>query len=278
MERERPIPPEEHVPPRASEEEASSAAERGPRREADLRAWLTATSPADRAVHGLVALLLLGAVLFGPAVEALDPRVPVTRAYAASNMGTQTDPWGRPFAYLDEDARRDPPPGLPRGPFHFYPYSLGPDGVDQRGRGDDLLVLPGDDWRLRLSSAEGSLALLCLAVALGGLWELLRLVRRQLGSPWAGPGPEALRAGAFGLPCGAVGAGAGVLLPRLIPALQPAVAAAEEGLLVPFPVAAGGGVWLVVTLGFLWLRARPEPEPSSQPAVPPIRGEEGGTA
>lgn len=228
----------------------------------DLRALLAASTLGDRVVYAGVGLLLLLAAALRPALEALEPRLDVTRAYGSTNMQVPNDPWGRPFLYLI------PPPGEPgRGWQGSRPYSAGPDGLDQRGGGDDLLVLSSGDWQLVAASPETSLVLLSLAVALGGAWELGRGLRRRMDVPWRGPATEAALAGLIGLPAALAGGAAGVLLPRGIPALEPLVREAEQGLVVPFPVAAGAGAWLVVTLGGLWLRARPVPEPDPTPAL-----------
>lgn len=218
----------------------SAAPEAGPDPGRDLLRLLAASTPADRAVYGLVALLLLAAVALTPLLEAFEPRIAVTRAWGATRMETPEDPWGRPFRVTPEMA-----------------WSLGPDGIDQAGQGDDLVVLSPRDWRMRVGSAEGNLLFLGLAVALGGSWELARVVRRQLAVPdWSGPGREALRAAVIALPAAAVALGLALAAPVAVAALGPLVAAAGRALLVPFPVAVGGGAWLVVTLAVLWHRSR----------------------
>lgn len=229
----------------------------------DLGALLAATSAADRAVWGIALVLLVLAFALGPVLVGLDPRVTVSRAFhygplTLSPAGYRLDPWGREYASAE----------APAAPYELHPYSLGPDGRDDHGRGDDVRVLPEDHPLLRLASQQTSYVLMALGVLLGGGWELLRLLRRQLGTPWAGPGPEALRAGAIGLPAGLIGGALGVLVPRMVPALQDPVETAEKSLVVPFPVAAGGGAWIVVTLFVLWLRARPPAEPPPSPAAP----------
>ena len=212
----------------------------------DLVALLAATSAADRAAWGIALLLLVLAFALGPVLVGLDPRVTVSRAFhdaprtfSVPALGPG-DPWGRAFVFHE--------PNVPGEPGF---YSCGPDGRDDRGRGDDVRVLAEDHPVMRLASPETSHLLMALGVLLGGGWELLRLLRRQLSSPWAGPGPEALRAAAIGLPAGLIGGALGVLIPRLLPALQDPVATAEKSLVVPFPVAAGGGAWVASCVG-IW--------------------------
>lgn len=225
----------------------------------DLWALLAATSVADRAVWGLAVALLVVSFALRPAITALDPRVVVSRAFHDGSPRFALDPWGREFTFTEPSQRP--------GAWDVY-YSRGLDGRDDHGRGDDVWVLPEDHPVMRLASPETSHLLMALGVLLGGGWELLRLLRRQLSLPWAGAGPEALRAAAIGLPAGLIGGALGVLAPRLVPALQDPVATAEKSLVVPFPVAAGGGVWIVVSLFVLWLRARPPAEPPAASQLP----------
>ena len=228
-----------------------------PQPPSDLWALLATTSLADRAVWGLAVVILVVALALRPVLEALDPGVAVSRAFYASRI-SPLDPWGREFAFADH----------PQYPLTGLIYSLGPDGRDDHGRGDDVPVLPEDHLLPRLAAQETSYVLVALGVLLGSGWELLRLLRRQLAAPWAGPGIEALRAGAIGLPAGMIGGALGVLLPHVIPALQDPIETAEKSLVVPFPVAAGGGAWIVVSLFVLWLRARPPAEPPAASQLP----------
>ena len=63
------------------------------------------------------------------------------------------DPWGRMYRYLPEADAQIGDPGIPRG--GFLVYSVGPNGVDEAGDGDDISNLPpvsphhappGDRW------------------------------------------------------------------------------------------------------------------------------------
>lgn len=63
----------------------------------DLRALLASSTLGDRVVYAGVGLLLLLAAGLSSLVEALEPRLEVTRAWTSTNMQVPNDPWGRPF-------------------------------------------------------------------------------------------------------------------------------------------------------------------------------------
>lgn len=244
----------------------------------DVLRLLAAMSPADRAVYAVVGLLLLGAILLPPLL-ALDPRVAVTLAFGDGKQAR--DPWGNPFlSIVDSEA----PEGVTARRLvgfggsqtlmdAFFAYSSGPNGRDERGGGDDVFLLEEGDPRLVLAGPGSPVVMLGLAVLLAGTWELFRLLRRQLGArEWAGPGVEAARAAGIGLPAGGIAAVLALVAPRIAGSLQPLIDSIDRALLVPFPLAIGGGAWLVVTLVVLWQRSRTVGRDAGESRPP---GEEG---
>lgn len=82
------------------------------------------------------------------------------------------DAWGRPLS------TRTVRPRTPGGIVHLWRYSVGPDGVDDLGEGDDVPLLAWSDPRLRLYREAEPLA--ALAGFGLGAWLLLLLQRRPL--------------------------------------------------------------------------------------------------
>jgi hypothetical protein len=76
------------------------------------------------------------------------------------------DPWGRPW--LEESWTDDP---------IAWPFSAGPDGVDQRGRGDDVTIIRPWSASLERFAILGWLRTLCALLAGTGwcVWVLLVL-------------------------------------------------------------------------------------------------------
>jgi hypothetical protein len=170
-------------------------------------ALLRGRSSADAVVYGVVALLVVAALALPPLCLALDPRLRASLRYQAD---APDDPWGRPWV-VDVDGVR----------------SAGPDGVDERGRGDDVALLPPGDPRLRLAAAGGEAAF-GLAVVLAILWELGRAAAGWARAPRGGVALELGRAAVLALPLaavlGAVALGLRALLPSVREALVEAVA------------------------------------------------------
>lgn len=108
----------------------------------------------------------------------------VLRAHAPSvpqRGGRPVDAWGRPYHYAP--AARETPapaPGTPGTPDYAL-YSLGPDGVDDGGAGDDL-GHAGGDAPLLDSDTRRALELfpvLVLGAAAPLAWALLRWAKRR---------------------------------------------------------------------------------------------------
>ena len=211
--------------------------------------WVRNVSPADLVVYGIVvaALALAGAL---PGIwRALDHQLQVDLAFYGV-VDDAVDPWGHPWIL-----RPDAPP-----------YSVGPDGVDAQGGGDDVAVGPPaelDNWRLALYDAlPGVLCLLAVVLVCG--WETTRQVRRQLLAPRGPVGVEVGRAAAWALPLSAVLAGSAWALERVEGAAaltQPLRAWLDETLLVPVPLAVAGSSYLASCLLILGLRLRLAPGP-----------------
>ncbi len=117
----------------------------------------TSASTSTLALPSLILTLLLGSAAFGPFLRAASPRLAVN-AIAADRclvdlQASVVDPWGRPFETTLSWKR-------------FSVYSIGPDGSDSNGLGDDILV---DRPPSLISLLLGTLprALLWIAAALG---------------------------------------------------------------------------------------------------------------
>lgn len=223
------------------------------------RPWL-GLAPRDRRFYAAVLLLLL----LGQAVRGvwllLDPEVRVTARFwsrwtTTSAPGYQfvafgdTDPWERPYLRASN-------PDL----WHLQietAWSSGPNGRDEGGAGDDILVLPQHHPRYFAYTLLTPLtaALAALAVI---AWELTRYLRR----PRWPLRIELAAAAVAALPVGALAIGL-LLLPLWrgwLPA--PLRADLEARLLVPLEVAVGAWA-LVASYGLLlWLRLRREAEPA----------------
>lgn len=118
-------------------------------------------------------ILLVAAFVMKPLWHALDPRVAVTdRLQARSLDGVTPDPWGR--APIRGIVAAD----------HVW-YSAGPDGVDDRGEGDDVVACTNQHgvaaqlvllWRwTSVGLALAALAVACLSSGL----HVLQLRRRS---------------------------------------------------------------------------------------------------
>ena len=93
------------------------------------------------------------------------------------------DPWGKPFVRVPGPAGRFP--GAPDGELFVEAvrvYSVGPDGVDDGGVGDDMPLLEPGEWTFRFR-LYGLLVLL-QEVALG--WSMLAIVLPAFLAPPAG--------------------------------------------------------------------------------------------
>ncbi|RMG17643.1 MAG: hypothetical protein D6731_03695 [Planctomycetota bacterium] len=218
----------------------AGASPRGARRW--LRAW-GELPRADRFVYALVAGCFALALFAPPAWDRLDPRLPLTQAY---REGAALDPWGRPWVERPYDVARGEGGEV---------YSLGPDGRDEGGRGDDVVLWVGGRGVFVLAvRAHLRGALLACAVLLAAGHELLRLSRRRLSEPRAEElSVELRRAATLALPFLLLSVPLAVGLVR---ALRGFLRPFEEVLVVPVPAAAGGLAALATFLLLLWVRLR----------------------
>jgi hypothetical protein len=207
-------------------------------------------------VYALVALLFVAGALAQPTWGLVEPGVKMRSLFLPADGSPRRldglpDPWGRPIV-LPAWAEADAPE---------WPYSLGPNGVDERGKGDDVVLSPRG---LRDDLYDGLPALLFLAcVGLAGGWELLRWVRRSLRRPRAELPSEVGLAAGLSAPVGLL-VGLGVGKASLLWGGAGA-ASSQQLIVVPLPYAAGGTAFLV-SLGFLlWLRLRRAGDEGSAP-------------
>ncbi|MBX3468682.1 MAG: hypothetical protein KF878_17560 [Planctomycetes bacterium] len=204
-------------------------------------------SRADVAVYGVVAALIVLALAGPPLAGALDPRLPVSVVYhevkLISTIGSEPrrDPWGTSFIHT-ADGRV---------------WSLGPNRLDDGGRGDDILVLDDRSAWLQLYTG-GAEGLFGLAVLLALLWELLRALSERLRAP-RGPLPaEAGQAAALALLVAPV-VGVGLLIvSHLLPgqALTDLGEALRGAMLVPWELALAATVYLLTAAVLLGIRLR----------------------
>lgn len=215
---------------------------------AERGAWAS-RSRWDLAVYGVVAALVLLALAGPPLAGALDPRLPVSVAYHGPGPRNlrfaaeiPSDPWGSPFVWAP-DGRRV--------------RSLGPNRLDDGGRGDDVLVLDERSAWLRLyeGATEG---LFGLAVLLALLWELLRALSERLRAP---RGPLPAEAGQAAVLALFVAPPVGVAL-LIVSHLLPGQALTDLGealrgvMLVPWELALAATVYLLTAAVLLGIRLR----------------------
>lgn len=171
----------------------------------DWQAGLRARSAADVGVYVVVGLLLLLALVVKPVWSALDPALPASEEVygPGGTKGMPIDPWGKQWVWDGKVVR-----------------SFGPDGKDDRGGGDDVLLLRHDDPALR-AWRDAPEALFGLAVLLAIGWELGRALGRALLAPRDDLGAEVPRAAFLATPLAALLAGVAALGLRLRPDLAP---------------------------------------------------------
>ncbi len=206
---------------------------------AALRAQI---SRGDQVVYAVVAALILLALLIQPLWGALQPGVALGHDYL--ERAPKRGPWGHPWS---EEAQAD----LSYAPLRVW--SVGPNGVDERGQGDDVVLSFGLTADLYGAASEW---VLLLAGLLAGLWELRRILRSQLRLPRAPtPGPEVLRAAGLAIPPGVVLGVVAVALLRLAESqAEETVEVLTDALWVPPWVAAAGCAYLASVGFFLWFR------------------------
>jgi hypothetical protein len=219
----------------------------------------------DRVLYGVVLAIVLAGLAVHPVWRVLDPNFCAVaersvdleahfknpdntrnelEAVAWNIILSAPDPWGQHF-------RNAPNAG------GELAYSLGPNGVDEDMRGDDVLVTP---WRIR---AFGQLPdfLFGLAALLAVLWEGFRGATSTLRKPRGSLPKEIARAAALGVVPALVLFVAAWWLIGLIEQSAPGVVeSARDSLLVPLPLALAGSAFGVSTLAFLYWRTR-EPSP-----------------
>lgn len=211
---------------------------------ARVLAALRTRSRVDLFVYGVVAALIVVA-LVGPLLATIiDKRLILTAMYEKE---LPEDLWGTPWVHVD---------GVPR--------SLGPDQLDDDGKGDDLVLLPSKSVAMQLFRG-GADALFGIAVVLAILWELFRALAGQLRSPRGSLLTEAGRAAILALAVApflllllAMGSH---LLPNLD--VEPIVADLRSRLLVPLELALFGTVYLLTAAVLLGVRLRAEDAPPS---------------
>lgn len=152
----------------------------------------------ERGAYGVSALLLLASMLVLPVVRAVDPVLACSISYLGDSsiayyanltddyrkpsmeITLPSDPWGRPWLLLPRRA-----------------YSVGPDGLDQDGEGDDVTRDDFNDHPLHSWTPKEVLAWPRLTLLIAGLglalWTLL--THEILRAPRARLVVEAWRAG-----------------------------------------------------------------------------------
>jgi hypothetical protein len=163
------------------------------------------------------------------------------------------DPWGRPYRVRVGWLLAE---GLKRNDGRYVVTSRGPDGVDQEGGGDDVLL---QETAFMEAIQQTPLALAAAAAALGWLLGVIVLIGlRRSRRTWV----EVLRAlGLASLPAALLI----LLLWKQDVAGSALLAPLADRLLVPLPVAASAAAAFVVVLAALWLRLR---RPLARPAPP----------
>ncbi len=207
--------------------------------------WLRQrTSRSDRVVYAIVLLLVLASVVVPLVWGVLDPGValPIEGPSRGHLFGAGHDPWGNRYVVREVDDI-------------VLRWSPGPNGVDEAGRGDDIVLSPA--WQRELHASSTELVLL-LAGVFVGVWELRRLLRTQLAKPRAETlGPELARAAGLAIFLAALLGAGGLLVLQTAELKSPdTVAAADEMLVVPLSVAVAGCSYLLAFGFFLWLRLR----------------------
>lgn len=218
----------------------------------------------DRWFYGLVLLLWLVGLATPPVWGAFDEQVRVSAnvwkriglgpewAYAPGSFSAPNlvDPWGRELSW-ERDGR-----WILSSARRSWLYSVGPNGIDEHGRGDDIRILPNDHARIVAYRGLPSWASLLAFVLVVG-WELWRFLVRPTRQSFK---QELVGAALGGLVVGGA-AWAGVVVALrtgLIPAN--AVASLEGWILVPLEVATGTWLLLAATGLLLWFRLRPAKE------------------
>ena len=217
---------------------------------------------ADRAVYGAVVATVVFALFSSWIWGSMNPAIPLSDDFYD---GEALDPWTNFWV----KGRIKPDDG--QGPWRIAMYSRGPNGVDQHGQGDDVVILPADSSWLSLYR-NGTELLLILAMAAAGGWEVMRFVRSQMRKPRAETLLPELRRSAFvAVP---IAVGLAIVCALTLWAWDEAADdtkkkgaarptdAIEERLLVPLPVAVAGSAYLATFCVVLSLRLR---RPLSEP-------------
>jgi hypothetical protein len=200
----------------------------------------------DRAAAALVLALVLAAFLTWPVIASLRPSLVVIASWTRSSApaAERTDPYGRPFVI------RTSPSGAKRV------HSVGADGVDQGGGGDDVIlfdqvgggapsgrVLAGS---VLLSQSKGFLLVLACFVA--GTYVSARRGRRA--RTWR---RELHRATALAVPIGVLAATMAFLASYTFLG-EEAAALLQRGLVLPVRAALVGSTFVGTALLILLVR------------------------
>lgn len=90
----------------------------------------------DAALLGLALLALVSGLVARPVARAVDPELAVEVTVWSAHRGALLDPWGRPFA----DRWQVLPTSSGGTVSRLVTYSVGSNGIDDRGAGDDIEV------------------------------------------------------------------------------------------------------------------------------------------
>lgn len=213
---------------------------------------------------GVAVLLLVG---LRPIWQAVDPELDAIISFY--ELGSRTDPWGRPFLHYK----------IQRIARHSFTYSAGPNGIDDSGAAcsemertqEDLPPYPwawtrGDDFPV----AYGHALSYAPARKLDHLWWWGRVIpigalvvtipylalRQARTSTSPSVAVELLRAAFIGAPLAAL-AGLAVLALKVAPP-----AGTQTMTVVSWPVSIAASVELLLTIAVLWRRTRSQPAQS----------------
>ena len=224
---------------------------------------------ADRWVYGVVATVVGVGLLVPLALGVLDPRLPLSAHHwgEEGSRAARFDPWGAPWERLG--SREAPEQQLTYVVYSSFPYvvySRGPDGVDERGRGDDAFVLPESSTSLTVYRS-GLASCLLLATALAGGWELSRATVLRKRSPDLRI--EAVRVALLSAPLLLLVAGAGVVAAFFLgERLDPLLSPLRERLLVPLGWAWLGTAALLAVVAAIGIRVSRPSAPTIEEAPP----------
>lgn len=210
-----------------------------------LKLWKD-SSKLDRAAVALVVLLILSAFCTWPLVSKLLPELAVIASYTR-NDEVRTDPWGRAIVIRDV--------GIPTDPRAFV-YSLGPNGSDEAGSGDDIILF--DQLKGRGPSGRVHASALLLSQSLGFFMLLALFVAgtyysARRGAPARKLGKELTRALMLSVPLGVL-ASTMAFLSSYTLIKDDARAAIDRQLILPSGVALVGSVFVVTFLAILTVR------------------------